>query len=132
MKKDIKIIDNGVGGDFFIDGSDLALSSDLETKIYIALFGGNLGKYEFWGNRLFGLKFISLTDTTIRKVTNNSSGRMAIIQSANADLEFLNKDYKVEVDVLFKGDDLVIKVFLESKKNDVDSSEFNFTINNKI
>lgn len=104
---DLAIIETGNGGDFTIDGNDLAVCNSIESAIYLALFGGNveastklprvLGEQDFsyWANSLFmgafpSQQFNSLTERTLN-TTELGTAAVSIIENAiRQDLSFLN------------------------------------------
>lgn len=116
---DITLYETGSGGDFAILNNDLQMGESLYQQIYLALFGGNIEantkqsyldneeRFDYWGNSLIWKdastkQFNSETERTIRNVAFNSSGRIAIIQAINNDLNYLKGvvDFVAEVQVL--------------------------------
>jgi len=102
--KDIMLYQTGSGGDMAILNNDLVLGDVLFQQVHLALFGGNLKantessyigteeRFDYWGNSLIWRdsrpeQFNSNTERTLRNVVLNSSGRLAILQAVNTDLE---------------------------------------------
>jgi phage gp46-like protein len=147
---DIALYETGSGGDFSIVNNDLLMGETLYQQIYLALFGGNVqantkpsylaseDRYDYWGNQLVWKEaktkqFNSETERTIQTTTLNSSGRLAIIQAINQDLEYLKaivnlsiqveivSSHKIRIIVSFSGktnqqDKLLQLVYDNSKK----------------
>ncbi len=116
---DISLFESGSGGDFAILNDDLLMGESLYQQIYLALFGGNIEastkgsylageeRFDYWGNSLIWKdaqtkQFNSDTERAIQNNALNSSGRLAIIQAANKDLNYLNNviNFKVDVSIL--------------------------------
>lgn len=107
--KDIMLYQTGSGGDIAVLNNDLVLGDVLFQQVHLALFGGNfkantessyLGteeRFDYWGNSLIWRdsrleQFNSNTERTLRNIVLNSSGRLAILQAVNTDLEVI-KDF---------------------------------------
>lgn len=113
---DLKIVEQGNGGDLLVSGKDLAMYQGFENMIYLALFGGNVEQdtpqtrneaeqaFDFWGNTVFfnndsSLQFNSQTERMLQSVALSSSGRLQIEQAVKKDLEFMQAFAKVSVSV---------------------------------
>lgn len=149
---DIALYETGSGGDFAIENNDLLMAETLYQQIYLALFGGNPqastkqaylateDRFDYWGNSLIWKdvktkQFNSQTERTILETALNSSGRLAIVQAVNQDLEYLKAviDLSVEVELLstnklriivsFRGktnqQDKVLQLVYDNAKNEV-------------
>jgi hypothetical protein len=136
--KDFSIYASGNGGELLFIDDDLNLAESLLQQVYIALFGGNvegvtLGneregdlRKDWWGNSLlFGdetaKQMNSLTEKTLKTIALSSLGRVAIQNSVNEDLAFLNRIVDVSADVSIKDRNrLIIYVRLNRYKGKED------------
>lgn len=135
---DINLHETGSGGDFTILNNDLLMGETLFQQIYLALFGGNVEantrqsyldgevRFDYWGNSLIWKdvktkQFNSNTERALRNTVLNSSGRVAIIQAINLDLEYLKGvvDFSVEVQILGLSQ-VHITISLKEKTNQQD------------
>lgn len=140
---DIKLIENGDGGDFVRKFKDLQIIEGFENMPYLALFGGNVEQdtpqdreenvqyFDWWGNALFfnetpELQFNSLTERTLNKVALNSFGRTQIEQAVNADLAFMREFADLTVDVTITDDDKVRIGILLIEPDNLQNKEFVF------
>jgi phage gp46-like protein len=104
---DLKVIEEGNGGDLELVGKDLATITGLQNMIYLAMFGGNVEAstpseripseqdFSWWGNALFmdgeqEVQFNSLTERTLKTTALTSAGRIKIEEAIKKDLECLN------------------------------------------
>ena len=113
---DLKLKDEGNGGEVIYEDFDLTTIFGLGNLIYLALFGGNNGHvtpsvrakndqaFDFWANSFLpaGQQFNSRTEHTISNVALNSQGRAEIEKSAKKDLEFLSEFADVSVVVIIE------------------------------
>lgn len=118
---DVKLIENGDGGDYELLKGDVSTISGFENMPYLALFGGNVEQdttgpkdtefsFDFWGNYLFitddpKLWFNSTTERLINSTALNPSTRLEIEQAVKNDLSFMNDFANVEVIVYLLGYD---------------------------
>jgi len=113
---DLFLCENGSGGDFLFINNDFVLTDGFSNQIYLAWFGGNTGgeesdredvpqseqRTDWWGNNLFfeqdlEFKFKSELETTLTNTELSSNGRLAIEDTAKADLDFLRDFGDVEI-----------------------------------
>lgn len=116
---DILLYESGDGGEFSIQSGDLALTESLFNQVYLALFGGNVAsntkreylpteeRFDYWANSLIWVnepikQFNSNTERVLQEVALNSSGRLAILQAVNDDLQYLNSllDFAAESEII--------------------------------
>lgn len=117
---DLKIIEEGNGGDIILTGKDFEQVAGFQNMPYIGLFGGNHEStpvkrleseqaFDFWGNFLSpndpSVQFNSLTERRLMEVALNSSGRIQIEQAVMKDLEFMKPFSGVDVSVSIEGID---------------------------
>ena len=137
---DITLFESGSGGDFAILNNDLLMGESLYQQIFLALFGGNIeastkssyleteDRFDYWGNSLIWKdvktkQFNSETERTIRGIVLNSSGRLALIQAVNQDLEYLKSMADILVDVqITSNEKIIIIVTFNEKTNQQDRS----------
>lgn len=118
---DIGLFESGNGGDFLLQGNQLATVYGRENNVYIGCFGGNIeentpavdNKFrranDYWGNQLFyrnqPLKqYNSKTERTLKNTALNSSGRIKIENAIKDDLQFLSsRGVEVSVTVTLPG-----------------------------
>lgn len=129
---DIQLYETGSGGDFAIVNNDLLMGESLYQQIMLALFGGNIQastkqfyleteeRFDYWGNSLIwkdvkSKQFNSETERTIRTIALNSSGRLALIQAVEQDLNYLKSvaDITIEVEIIGSSQTRIIVTFSE-------------------
>ena len=89
---DLKLVNNGNGGDLLLQGNKLAVSDTISNQIYIALYGG--GNNDFWGNDLF-TPLVSETQKTLQNLVLTPQNRLKLEDAIKKDLSFLGSDYKL-------------------------------------
>lgn len=121
---DLKLRENGNGGDLTWLGRDFSRTDSFENMLYLALFGGNVEQstpnrravneqaFDWWGNSLLipnnpEVQLNSLTERALHKVALNSAGRVLIEQAVKRDLDFMKAFAEVEVSVSIISDDRV-------------------------
>lgn len=133
--KDIMLYQTGSGGDMAVLNNDLVLGDVMFQQVHLALFGGNVKantessyidteeRFDYWGNSLIWgnskpEQFNSNTERTLRNVVLNSSGRLAILQAVNTDLEAIKGfvNYTASVS-LVSTNSVKIAIELSSKTN---------------
>lgn len=134
---DLLLIETGSGGDVILSGNDIVQTDTFCNQVYIALFGGNpqethtdreetvagQQKKDWWGNKLLfpfdeSKRFVSLTESTLYKITLNSKGRQELEQAVLFDLEYLKEFSNFSAQVSILGNDrLEIKVELLEPSN---------------
>lgn len=97
---DLRIIENGNGGDLVFANGDIETTSEVYNQPYLAHFGGNKDVSEdnglhvdFWGNTLLlpnNEQFISEFERAINTIPLSSSGRVKLETAAKKDLEYLS------------------------------------------
>jgi len=113
---DLRLIENGNGGDLIRTINDLNVINGLSNYPYIALFGGNVAQstpqfrevgeesLDWFGNVFLDktIQFNSATERTLNEVALNSSGRVQIEDAIKEDLEFFRKfgDIKVSTSIV--------------------------------
>lgn len=133
--KDIMLYQTGSGGDMAILNNDLVLGDVMFQQVHLALFGGNLKanteskyigteeRFDYWGNSLIWRdsrpeQFNSNTERTLRNVVLNSSGRLAILEAVNTDLEAIKEFANFTASVSLLGINSVkITIELSGKTN---------------
>lgn len=82
-------MESGNGGELTLLSNDLAMAG-IANMVYLALFGGDS---DWWGNNFLPNEqhFTSETETMLRSVALNSSGRQKIEQAVLNDLDFLRE-----------------------------------------
>ncbi len=98
---DLAIIETLNGGDFQLQGNDLAVVNSIENMIYLALFGGNIEEstqqsfiqaqsFDYWGNSFLtpDQQFNSDTERTLNSTPLTTSGRVIIENAIKKDLDF--------------------------------------------
>lgn len=117
ITQDILIYEAGSGGELSVQNNDIALIEQLYNQVYLAWFGGNIEastlgnetpdeiRNDWWGNSLLfpndpGSQFNSQTEKALRDNALNSSGRINIQRSAEADLQYLKSIADVTVNVV--------------------------------
>lgn len=134
---DLKLIEDGNGGDIVLAGNDLSIIHGFENMPYIGLFGGNEVStpvrrleneqaFDWWGNSLMppSIQVNSLTETLLRKTALNSSGRVLIEQAVKRDLEFMNPFATVNVEVSIDGPSRVNILCKIQEPNNIKEKEF--------
>jgi len=86
MTTDVLIYETGQGGDLYLQGNDVALTTGVENVPYLAMFGGD----NWWGNQYIATPFASKTEAALLSNPLTSAGRIAIEAAMQADLAFLN------------------------------------------
>lgn len=140
---DIKVIDEGNGGELVKTAKDLVVISGLQNMIYLALFGGNVSAStpvkrlateqasDWWGNSLFfpdepGRQFNSLTERTLNSVALTSSGRVRIEEAVKKDLEFMKDFAEVSVSVSIPELDKVMIEVQAQEPDNIEEQAFQF------
>lgn len=115
---DLKLKEEGNGGEVIYEDFDLTVIFGLENLIYLALFGGNPGHstpldrgeneqlFDYWGNTFLDTdqQFNSETEHRISNVALNSQGRAKIEESANKDLEFMSDFAEASAEVIIESE----------------------------
>lgn len=122
MIKDIRIFEEGSGGDFNIVDNDIEMTNSLKNQVYLAFFGGNIKddvgeqKNDYWANSFFNdeQKYISNFERTILSVPLNSSGLQKIKSAAEQDLKFLKEYAEIKIDLSIESKDLLY-LYIEIK-----------------
>lgn len=102
---DLKIIDEGNGGDLVFISNDLQLTAEVYNQPYLARFGGNLENSttdefkegdihgDWWGNDLMLSKpneqFNSKFEAEMNRTSLNIAGRKSLEKTAKADIAYL-------------------------------------------
>ena len=137
---DLKLIEEGNGGDFVLIGNDIALIDGFQNMPYLGMFGGNPEgstgdvntgeqRFDWWGNTVFfdnqsGLQFNSQLEDILRRVALTSSGRLQIEQTAKKDLEFMKDFASIDVAVSLVSDDRIEIAVSVQKPDNLESTNF--------
>lgn len=103
---DIRLIENGNGGDMVFDNGDIQLISEVYQQPYLAHFGGNKEmstgdiienegyNNDWWGNLLLSeqpnCQLNSAFERALSETPLSSSGRITLERIASEDLEYLS------------------------------------------
>jgi hypothetical protein len=137
---DLKIIDNGNGGDAVFNGSDLEIISGWENMPYLGLTGGNIEantikfndgeqRYDYWANSLFypnnkNIQFNSDFERLLNNVSITSASRVLIEQTIKSDLSFMSSFSSVSVSVSVVGLDRIEILIKVKEPDNLESNEF--------
>jgi hypothetical protein len=133
---DIKIIENGNGGDLVFENGDIQTTSEVYQQPYLAHFGGNTeatsqdyaeGKEreDYFMNPFMQEKeqFNSTFEKTMNETPLSSSGRIKLEQAAETDLSYLSDFANTTSDVEITGVD---KIQLIDKINNQNKTNFSY------
>lgn len=123
---DIRLTDDGNGGDFVLVNNDLQLIEGFQNQVYLGLFGGNLnddvGEFNesYWANTFIAPEnqYTSSFEKAIREIPITTSGIRLMETAAEEDLAFLKKyvELTVSVSILTK-DSISLEVFIIAPNN---------------
>jgi len=140
---DLKVVENGDGGDLEQLGADLAVIGGLQNMVYLGLFGGNVEQstegakpedeeaFDWWGNNLLmpndkSIQFNSGFERALREIPLNSAGRIELEEIAKSDLEFMSDFAIVTVTISIETEDR-LEIFVRAQEPDnLQSTEFIF------
>jgi phage gp46-like protein len=140
---DLKVIEEGNGGELVKTAKDLVVISGLQNMVYLALFGGCVEAStptkrlpteqaaDWWGNSLLfpdnpERQLNSLTERTLNEVALTSSGRVRIEQAVLKDLDFMKAFAEVSASVSIpETDKVVIQVTVQEPDN-IEEQAFTF------
>ncbi len=122
MINDIRIFEEGSGGDFNIVDNDIEITNSLRNQVYLAFFGGNIKddvgeqNNDYWANSFFNneQKYVSNFERTILSVPLNSSGLQKIKSAADQDLKYLKQYAEIKIDISIESKDLLY-LYIEIK-----------------
>jgi hypothetical protein len=112
---DLYLCESGSGGDFTMNGNDLAIDESVANDIYLRMFGGNIESdtksprqtneqvFDYWGNTFINdplLQFNSLTERTLNKTPLNSFGRTIIETAIKKDLQSFQSIESINVAIV--------------------------------
>ncbi len=116
---DVRLVENGDGGDFVLIGNDIQLIEGFQNMPYIGLFGGNLQanttgpkaaeqSFDYWGNFMFAptnqaVWFNSDTERLLNNIPLSSETRILIESQVKKDLEFMQSFATLNVSVAILG-----------------------------
>jgi len=139
---DIRLIEDGDGGDFVLKGNDIETIDGFQNMIYLGLFGGNLGantkefaeseqRSDWWGNNLFMqndpvIQFNSNTERLLNNIALNSSSRLKIEESIKTDLSFMQSFGTLSVAVSIVSTDRADFLITFQEPNSFESNEFKY------
>ncbi|MCM8906778.1 hypothetical protein [Tenacibaculum finnmarkense] len=133
--KDILLFESGDGGEMAISGNDLVLVETILQQAYLALFGGNVEantigdeiptqeRLDYWANELLwkekpNKQFNSNTERVLTETVLNSSGRIAITNAVELDLDYLKilVNFEVAISIL-STNKVEISISMQKKDN---------------
>tara|TARA_R110002051_G_scaffold162219_4_gene233740 strand:+ start:3956 stop:4414 length:459 start_codon:yes stop_codon:yes gene_type:complete len=137
---DLKLIETGNGGDLVFNGTDIEVVQGFQNMPYIGLFGGNPvqstqtinpseERFDFWGNDLFfvndeSIQFNSSFERALSNTALNSTGRLALEQAAERDLNFMSDFANISIDAVIESVDR-FKINITLREPDqLESNEF--------
>lgn len=137
MINDIRIFEEGSGGDFNIVDNDIEITNSLRNQVYLAFFGGNIKddvgeqNNDYWANSFFNdeQKYVSNFERTILSVPLNSSGLQKIKSAADQDLKYLKQYAEIKIDISIESKDLLY-LYIEIKAPDNISEKIRLIWNN--
>jgi hypothetical protein len=116
---DVRLVENGDGGDFVLIGNDTQLIDGFQNMPYIGLFGGNLQanttgpkvseqSFDYWGNFMFAptnqvIWFNSDTERILNNIPLSSETRILIESQVKKDLQFIQTFATVNASVVLLG-----------------------------
>jgi phage gp46-like protein len=138
---DLKIIDEGNGGEGVLLGNDFVTIDGFQTMVYVALFGGNVEastigerpeneqQFDWWGNRLLfndnqNIMFNSQTEKLLNEIALNSSSRVKVEQTVKSDLSFMNDFADVSVQAAITNVNRIEILIKISQPNNQQDKEF--------
>ena len=137
---DIKLIDNGNGGDAVFTGTDLKVIYGWENMPYLAMVGGNVEsntiefndgeqRFDYWGNALFNprnesIQFNSDFERLLNEVAITSASRVLMEQTITSDLRFMKEFSTVTVGVSVLGLDRIQILIKVQEPDNLQSNEF--------
>lgn len=130
---DVRLIENGSGGDFVLIGNDLETIGGFQNMVYLSLFGGNVEastgdvveseqRFDWWGNSVLfpndpSIQFNSETERVLNEVALNSSGRLKIEQAVKSDLAHMQSFANIDVSVSITGENR-IEIYIRIQQPD--------------
>ena len=140
---DIVVYGSADGGEFSLQGNDIATTDSLFNQVYLALFGGNIladttgeeiegeQRFDWFGNSLFtpdepDLQFNSQTERLLNNIALTSSGRIDIENAVKSDLSYLTDIGDLEVNVYIESVNKVIIDVRLNQPNNQDDKAFRF------
>lgn len=137
---DIRLIDNGNGGDAIFTGSDLSMIEGWQNMPYLGIVGGDLEsntidfkpteqRFDWWGNDLLmpndsAIQFNSDFERALNNLPINSASRLKIEQIVKSDLKFMESFSSVKVNVSIVGVDRYSIYVTVSELGNLESNEF--------
>jgi len=139
---DVKLVDNGSGGDLLFKDKGFELIFGFQNMPYLAMFGGNVEastketlqneqSFDFWANKLLfplspAAQFNSETERALIENPLTSSGRIVIENAVKSDLEFMRKFCEVKVSsAITSVDKIEIKILITEPDN-LEAKEYVF------
>lgn len=137
---DIKLIEEGNGGEIVYEDLDIQTIDGLGNQIYLALFGGNPGyitpterpvneqAFDFWGNTFLeeSQQFNSRTEYALANNALSSQGRAEIEKAVKKDLDYLSEFANIDVVVTIDSPSrLSIEITLQEPDN-IENAEYRF------
>lgn len=121
---DLKLVENGNGGDLVFKGGDIQLTSEVYNQPYLARFGGNTEnstsdefatgeqRGDYWANELFlagkeNEQLNSKFQKSLNEIELSSSGRIKLQNIAKQDLNYMNGFSNKETTLIISGVDRV-------------------------
>jgi hypothetical protein len=129
--KDIKIVEKGSGGDFYIIDNDLVLIDSFKNQVYLSFFGGNINDDKegtYWANDLIGIEsqYISKFETALLNEALTSNGIHKLKKAAESDLEYMKEygDLIIKISMITSTS---ITIFVELKSNNTGNQNTSLT-----
>jgi hypothetical protein len=139
---DLKLIEEGNGGELVKTASDLAVINGFQNMPYLAMFGGNTKAstptkrlateqaFDWWGNSFdpgdSGIQFNSETERALNNNALTSAGRILIQQAVEADLAFMKDFATVVVAVTIEGVDKIAMGIRIVQPDNIQKQDFIF------
>lgn len=135
---DIRLIENGNGGDMVFDNGDIQLISEVYQQPYLAHFGGNKEmstgdivenegyNNDWWGNSLLSeqpnCQLNSAFEKALDETPLSSSGRITLERIASEDLDYLSGFAESQSSVVITDVDKIRLTDNIAKENNVNFS----------
>lgn len=132
---DIALLESGSGGDFTINGNDVAIDYSIANDIYLRMFGGNVEAdtknprqtneqdFSYWGNSFITnqiQQFNSLTERTLKTTPLTSFGIVIIENAIKKDLNTLPGLNSISVKIVsINRINIVLKIILPNNENKI-------------
>lgn len=140
---DLKLIENGSGGDLVFDGGDLKTTSEIYNQPYLARFGGNKTastgdgvldgeeRRDYWANSLLlanspNEQHNSKFEKGLSEIPLSSSGRLKLESIAKDDLKYLDGTAECDSKITIESVD---RIMLKDSITNKNSNNFSYIWN---